>query len=324
MLKILPIFAQKICMASIYVNLQNERQYAASTGLTIAKFDELHEIFDSIYVPKPTNSITGNEAYLIDSREALFFILVYLKTYPTWQFLGLLFGFSDTTSGSYIAYILPSLKQSLKEKDMLVFRLFENQADFDKAFEGVTEIFIDGTEIPIERAENDIQQRKTFSGKKKAHTLIFLIVCDKKGRIIFMGHIHVGQNVDITLFKKELAIFNYERLQLWVDLGFEGIEKTLQNTCETDRNVIIGHKKKKKKTLTDAQKAENFEIARVRVKVEHAIGGLKRYYILRHENRLNNPAVNPILDLALDCCAGLWNFRRSFKKPQKECFNAIW
>lgn len=144
---------------------------------------------------------------------------------------------------------------------------------------------------------------------------MFLIVCDKKGRIIFAGKLFLGHDVDINMFKKELANFDYKRLRLWVDLGFKGIENTLNNTKIENKDIIIGHKKSKKKPLNDAQKVENHEIARVRVKVEHAIGGTKRYAILKHENRLNIPDENPVLDIAVDCCVGLWNFRRNFKNP---------
>ncbi len=128
-----------------------------------------------------------------------------------------------------------------------------------------------------------------------------------------MGNVRLGKEVDIALFKEQLAVLNFSTLQIWVDLGFIGLADLLKNTPNAKENVQIGVKRKKKQPLTDAQKIINFEIARVRVKVEHSIGGLKRYYILRNENRLNNPDKNPILDLALECCAGLWNFRRAFK-----------
>jgi hypothetical protein len=54
----------------------------------------------------------------------------------------------------------------LKKKKALVSRVFESQEAFEKAFEGVEDIFVDGTEIGIERANNDDIQRESFSGKK--------------------------------------------------------------------------------------------------------------------------------------------------------------
>lgn len=154
-------------MFSIYHNLKTERQYSASTGLTKAKFDLLADIFKQYYVPKPANLISKLPAVLTDSNEALFFILYYLKTYPSYQVLGLSFGFSDCTACDYVEYIKPILKHCLSLEEALPYRVFKNQEDFDTAFEGVTDLFIDGTEIVVQRnAINEIQQ-KDFSGKKK-------------------------------------------------------------------------------------------------------------------------------------------------------------
>jgi hypothetical protein len=50
-------------------------------------------------------------------------------------------------------------------------------------------------------------------------------------------------------------------------------------------------------------------MARIRVKVEHTIGGIKRYFILQHKNRFKDMRK---LNEALHHCAGLWNFRRGF------------
>ncbi|CAN5913274.1 hypothetical protein BH24BAC1_BH24BAC1_40670 [soil metagenome] len=77
------------------------------------------------------------------------------------------------------------------------------------------------------------------------HTLILLLICDKRGRIIFVGQLFPGSQVDFSLFKKELAGFDYKKLQVWVDLGFVGIENYL-----TDSQVKIGHKKPKNRELT--------------------------------------------------------------------------
>ena len=66
--------------------------------------------------------------------------------------------------------------------------------------------------------------------------------------------------------------------------------------------------------LTQQQKDENQALAKVRIVVEHAIGGLKRYYILRNENRIKKPEENLKLDMAVELCAALWNFKRGFTK----------
>lgn len=133
------------------------------------------------------------------------------------------------------------------------------------------------------------------------------MVCDINARILFLGKLYVGSEVDFGLFKKELANFNYEQLKIWVDLGFVGIKNVIKNG-----EVQIGYKNPKCGELTPQQKQVNQAIAKKRIRVEHAIGGLKRYYILRHEVRLKKPHLNQKLDDAILICAQLWNFRRAF------------
>ena len=49
----------------------------------------------------------------------------------------------------------------------------------------------------------------------------------------------------------------------------------------SDARIFIPHKKSRGKALSEAQRKENAAMARVRVKVEHVIGGIKWYFILQ-------------------------------------------
>ncbi len=69
-----------------------------------------------------------------------------------------------------------------------------------------------------------------------------LLICDKAGRIIYVGQFFCGSQVDFTLFKKELAQFDYAHKQVWVDLGFTGIKNHLPQ-----EQVQIGHKNQETK-----------------------------------------------------------------------------
>ena len=79
--------------------------------------------------------------------------------------------------------------------------------------------------------------------------------------------------------------------------------------------IDIPHKKprKSKKSptpeLSAAQKAVNKVLSQVRIFVEHAIGGMKRYNILVHafRNRKEN-----FEDDVIGVCAGLWNLVLSY------------
>jgi hypothetical protein len=68
-------------------------------------------------------------------------------------------------------------------------------------------------------------------------------------------------------------------------------------------------KKNPQPQLSDAQKAANRILSQVRIFIEHAIGGMKRYNIWVHVFR-NRKA--DFEDDAVGICAGLWNFALSY------------
>jgi len=95
-----------------------------------------------------------------------------------------------------------------------------------------------------------------------------------------------------------------------VDLGYLGI----QSDYRGDRIDIPTKKPRKSKKnpnpqLNDAQKAANTVLSQIRIFIEHAIGGMKRYNILVHtfRNRIEN-----FEDDVIGVCAGLWNLVLSY------------
>jgi len=54
----------------------------------------------------------------------------------------------------------------LQQQQVIAKRLFAGQKDFEQTFAGVRDLFIDATEIPIERPDNQELQRNRYSGKK--------------------------------------------------------------------------------------------------------------------------------------------------------------
>lgn len=84
-----------------------------------------------------------------------------------------------------------------------------------------------------------------------------------------------------------------------VDLGFLGIE------AEGVR-VFIPEKKPKGKELTQYQKELNSLMGSIRVKVEHAIAGIKRLKIIRNQIRLHGWQAG---DRMMNIACGLHNLR---------------
>jgi len=99
-------------------------------------------------------------------------------------------------------------------------------------------------------------------------------------------------------------------LHVRVDLGYLGIQSDYRG-----EQIAVPHKKPRRSKknpstqLSDAQKAANTVLSQVRIFVEHAIGGMKRYAILVHSfrNRIEN-----FEDDAIGICAGLWNLVLSY------------
>jgi hypothetical protein len=99
-----------------------------------------------------------------------------------------------------------------------------------------------------------------------------------------------------------------KRSEPYVDLGYQGIQSDYKG-----ENIEIPHKKPRKSKnnpkleLSAGQKVENQSLSRVRIFVENAIAGIKRFNILVHA--FHNRKIN-MEDDVIAISAGLWNFLR--------------
>lgn len=136
------------------------------------------------------------------------------------------------------------------------------------------------------------------------------MISDCERYIWYVSPIYKGNWHDYKILKKEFPIDQnwFEDKEVKLDLGFQGF----LTDYKFDK-ASIPHKRKRAKKgqsneLTDEQKAYNKEVGKQRIHVEHSIGGMKRYRILCHRNRLKNvEQINQIVGI----CAGLWNFKLS-------------
>ena len=125
--------------------------------------------------------------------------------------------------------------------------------------------------------------------------------------IVFLGRTFSGHNHDYSMLKQELPpdLDWFTDLNVRVDLGYLGIQSDYRgDQIEGPHKKPRRSKKNPSTHLTDVQKAANKVLSQVRIFVEHAIGGMKRYNILVYSfrNRKDN-----FEDDAIGICAGLWN-----------------
>ena len=155
--------------------VSDDRQMLALTGVSVAEFKELSIKFSEVYQKHQQAAIAAKflpidrsrVGILKDTEDKLFFVLFYLKTYPTFDVLSYHFDMTRGTAWQNIEKYLPILKATLSELNVLPARLFESQTSLEIAFEKASILLIDATERLTQRPKNEVLQAAKYSGKKK-------------------------------------------------------------------------------------------------------------------------------------------------------------
>jgi len=137
------------------------------------------------------------------------------------------------------------------------------------------------------------------------------LISNIKKQILYLSEPYCGSVHDYKMMKCEFnpdEKFWFNEHGVFVDLGFLGIEKDYEIN-----QLHIPFKKPKRKSkkdpeieLTEAQKKHNKSVSKIRIIVEHAIGGLKRYRFLSDRLRCRDAA---FYSKVAGIAAGLWNFQ---------------
>lgn len=128
------------------------------------------------------------------------------------------------------------------------------------------------------------------------------VICDKSKRIIFLSKTYEGSKhdksiIDAEEWKLPKGIIVHE------DSGFEGHQQ---------KGIIINRpmKKPKGRELTQKQKTANKRKASKRVLVEHCIGHVKIYRIVKDTIRLWKDNTK---DVVMEICCGLSNWKIKYR-----------
>ncbi len=81
------------------------------------------------------------------------------------------------------------------------------------------------------------------------------------------------------------------------------------NNLQTGPGALFGMSQPKAKALSDLDKHINQWLSSLPVRIEHAIGGVKRYRIVKDKIRCWKPGFK---DAVFETCCGLHNFRLNF------------
>jgi hypothetical protein len=287
--------------------------FRSFTGLSVQAFEQLLPAFEAAYesdlvrrdeqrtTPRQRQRGGGRSSAVPEIADKLVFILVYFRFYPVQVLQGFLFDLSQPQANDWIHRLTPILNDALGYEQQLPARRTKEIATLLEACPGL-EFMIDGTERPVRRPKDSEQQRAKYSGKKKRHTVKNNVITDKQtGKIKGLSETVDGRTHDKKLADQQALSFP-KGSKLWQDTGFQGY-------APEGVIVIQPQKKPRGRVLTYAEKDRNRRIARRRIAVEHSIGGVKVFTIVRDTFRNLKTG---FADVVMETACGLHNLRLDF------------
>ena len=282
----------------------SDRTMKALTGLSGSEFDALLPAFAEALQAQTLARRSdrqrkpggGAQYRLASAADKLFFILFYIKCYPTVDVASVLYRTHRSRPNRWVQAWLPVLEAALGHKAVLPERKIHDVETLFTRFPQAKDLFVDGTERPVRRPAEPAREKRHFSGKKKRHTLTNLVASAKHRRILALAPTRPGTYHDYAWPCPTQLPFD---VVLWTDSGFQGMK-----TDYPQLQVIQPQKKPKGQSLDPFDRFINRQKARIRLRVEHAIGGVKRYGALTQPYRNHTPHMDD--QLMLVACR-LWN-----------------
>jgi DDE superfamily endonuclease/Helix-turn-helix of DDE superfamily endonuclease len=289
---------------------RNPRLMHAMTGMSWQEYIDLVPVFEKALITiklenkKRKRGLGGGQkGHLKTTAAKLFFVLVYYKTYPTFDVMGFWFGKSRGRSCEAAHFFSVVLERALGYAMVLPERKIHSVDEFTELFPGVTDLFLDGSERRMERPQKNKRNVRMYSGKKKTHTRKMVVGVDDKKRIRIMSPAKPGRRHDKRISDSRLIVERTPKhVHIWADSGFAGIQHLHHNTHVVERGT-------KKKPLTTLQVESNRTISSFRMVVENALSGMKRFYIMQIVLRNK---IGRFDDRMQRICGGLWNWHLNY------------
>jgi uncharacterized protein (UPF0216 family) len=288
----------------------NEKLVISLTGLAPSEFEILLPSFGKAEDIAASQKIEetrrervcggGRKPSLRTLSDKLLFILFYFKRYPSQILIGFLFGMNQSRANERIHRLSGILKTALAETGHMPERDPEKLSK-TLSEDGAKNVITDGAERKIQRPEDENEQKKYYSGKKKAHTVKNNVVVGAEDRKVkYLSGTCEGKKHDKKLCGGENLTFP-DNITLYKDRGFRGYEPEGVNTKQPK-------KKPEERELSADEKVENALISGIRIVAEHVISGVKRCRIVKDVFRNTKKKFD---DLVMEIACGLHNFRTS-------------
>jgi hypothetical protein len=232
-------------------------------------------------------------------EDKLLFILMYLRKATPQDIFGEVFSMPQPVANKWIQILHPGLPPALAELKELPAR---PAPDLELPQAAGQVFFQDGSARALERPKAAQAQTTFYRGKRKRHAVKNNVLANASAKIILLTPTCEGKKPDKKIADEtQLTLPNGS--YRYQDPGFQG-------DSLADVTILQPLKKPRGRALTSVEKENNREISRIRIRVEHAIAGVKRYRIVKDQLRTRK---DDFRDRAMETCCGLHNFRLNFR-----------
>src|SRR5215217_3213414 len=255
-------------------------------------------------------------------EERLLFILAYVKTYSLQVVQGRLFGMGQSKANQWIHALLPVLLAALRTLGdaparslaALAQRLGVSEADAATVVAPVAEESASVADTPVAappispllpmtgrrivRPQDAVEQKASYSGKKRDHTVKHVLLVHALLPILFLSDTYGGRVHDLRI-AEATPYPPPAGSGLLQDLGF--LAFTLPPV-----EILMPTKKPRGAELTLEQHLANQALHQRRLRIEHVNSSVKRCRIVKDRIRLWKEGVR---DLVMELCCALHNFR---------------
>lgn len=270
---------------------QHPAVFRAMTGLTVAAFDQMLPALLAAFAadrrrrldrPSRRRAFGGGDDFDLGVADQFLLTVVWLRHYPTQECLGYLFGVSDSTALRAARRCLPVLEAQGKDTMRLPDPGKGKRRDLPALLRQTPAlaVIIDTFEQRTRRPQR--RQRAYYSGKKKAHTLKSQVAVDEGGRVVDVGESRPGPWADLKVLRRSGLAGRLARAGVGAlgDLAYVGIDGLVRGL-----RGATPRRKPRGRSRPPGDRRYNRAFARRRIKVEHAIGRLRRYQALSAVNR---------------------------------------
>lgn len=161
--------------------IKEDRQMLSLTGLNLEEFCLLVDHFSKGYQQALDSGFVqahklgqrqsggGRKGKLASKEQKLFFILYYLKVYPTFDVLAATFQMARSKACENAHKLAQALYYSLQALQVVPAREINSAEQMEIIFKDLKTILVDASERPYLRRQEELQKAAHYSGKKKMH-----------------------------------------------------------------------------------------------------------------------------------------------------------